>query len=37
MIGWLEILRLENEGSVGIKEIEKIYSVLQQFPNVFPK
>ncbi len=26
MIGWLEILRLENENSTGIKEIEKTYT-----------
>ncbi|MDV3566142.1 two-component sensor histidine kinase [Elizabethkingia anophelis] len=37
MIGWLEILRLENEGSVGIKEIEKDIQRLTTISERFSK
>lgn len=37
MIGWLEILRLENEDSVGIKEIEKDIQRLTTISERFSK
>lgn len=37
MIGWLEILRLENEDSVGVKEIEKDIQRLTTISERFSK